>query len=183
MQLKQPLTLLDVALTCWHVLGVLGTYQRPPPALAVRESKRGIPSSSVDCRATLRTAHPFSTFPLTNQWAYLTQIGRKHPKTTHRFGDPIRTDLCSLPLHRSRRHRGARFPVPSSPLIFCTDPFCLPVGSSFSSFSQGFSQKPASSITWIRREECVFRAEWVSIWRPWRVSFLRGSLSSVKVGV
>ena len=38
-------------------------------------------------------------------------------------------------------------------------------------------------MTWIRREKRDFRAVGASIWRPWRVSFLRGFLSSGKVGV
>lgn len=74
-------------------------------------------------RRALRT--PFSAFLLTSG-PISRRSAVKHPKTTHRFGDPIRTDLCSLPLYRSRRHRGARFPVPSSPLSSVQTPsVCL----------------------------------------------------------
>lgn len=75
-QLKQPLTLLDVALTSWHVLGVPGTYKYHLQPLRFENLKRGTQSPSVHCRATLRTAHTFFHFSA-NQWAYLTEIGRK----------------------------------------------------------------------------------------------------------
>jgi hypothetical protein len=35
-------------------------------------------------------------------------------------------------------------------------------------------------MTWIRREEPGFRAEAVSTWQPWRVSFVPDFLSAVR---
>ena len=60
-------TLLDVALISWHVLGVLGTYQIPAPALLFENLKQGTQSRQWMAGPGCALRTPFSTFPLASQ--------------------------------------------------------------------------------------------------------------------
>lgn len=133
MQLKQPLTLLDVALTSWHVLGVPGTYKYHLQPLRFENLKRGTQSPSVDCRATLRTAHTFFHFSA-NQWAYLTEIGRKtSEKDAPVWGPDPDWSMLATPIDRGGIGVHDFQCLPVHFLLY--RPFCLPVSGSFLSFS------------------------------------------------